>query len=417
MQSARDGAGPIHALLQQADIAIGGSRPWDIQLHRPGVLAEVLAGGSRVLGDAYVEGAWDCEALDEFFTRLILLGADRRYSHGGQGPRFWDRLVGAVLNLQSIQRSTRVARQHYDIPSAVYQAMLDPWLQYSCGYWEFAQSLEAAQDDKLRMICDKLDLSPGQRLLDIGCGWGGLAAFAARHYGVEVVGITLSSEQLVFAREHWQERRLRFELCDYRHLPTLELGRVDRVVSVGMYEHVGRRNGRGFFRCVSEALSDQGLALLQTIGSRGGSGFTDPWINAHVFPHGQLPSSVDLASAFEEHFLLQDWHNFGHDYDRTLMRWNANFAEAWPTLKAGIDADRLPCPVEQFPRFWRYYLLCCAAFFRSGQGQLWQLVLSPASASLNSRFPTYRSHRPHAAAGAPGTREHGESRQRVDHRR
>jgi cyclopropane-fatty-acyl-phospholipid synthase len=393
MEPAQDIPAAIQALLREADIALDGGRPWDIRLHRPGVMAAVMAQGSRILGEAYVRGDWDCEALDDLFTRLISVKADRLYGHGGPALRLWKRLVGSVLNLQSIERSTRVARQHYDIPTPIYVAMLDPWLQYSCGYWEFADSLEEAQEHKLHLICRKLQLRPGLKLLDIGCGWGGLAAFAARHYGVEVVGITLSAEQLRFARERWPENRIRFERCDYRHLPRLETGRFDRVVSVGMYEHVGRRNGTGFFRGVKEALKDEGLFLLHTIGYPTSGARTDPWIDAHIFPHGQLPSPVDLTLAFEDVFLLEDWHNFGADYDRTLVSWQARFAAAWPALQSVLRDAPLPCALDVFPRFWRYYLLSCAAFFRARQGQVWQLVLSPQGSRVSGHRSSYRSFR------------------------
>jgi cyclopropane-fatty-acyl-phospholipid synthase len=403
MERLPDIPAPIQHVLEAADVGLDGARPWDLQLHRPDVLAAVMSRGSLALGEAYVRGDWDCDALDQLFTRLISHGADRLHGHGGSARQLWGRLVAGLLNLQSVQLSTRVARQHYDIPTPVYRAMLDPWMQYSCGYWEFADTLEAAQEAKLRLICEKLELEPGHSVLDIGCGWGGLAAYAARHYGVRVVGITLSSEQLRFAREHWPQEGLRFELCDYRHLGRLGVGRFDRVVSVGMYEHVGRRNARAFFRCVADALSDTGLVLLHSIGYRCSGGLTDPWIEAHVFPHGELPSPAHLAWGFEHRFLLEDWQNFGEDYDRTLMRWHERFSAAWPQILHEIAGRPLPCSPEAFPRFWRYYLLCCAAFFRARQGQLWQLVLSPGLAGGLSPRPTYRSHRLQGAlAGLSG---------------
>lgn len=382
----------LHVLLWAADVQLGGARPWDLQCSDPAALHRlidaVVRRGSLGFGDAYVDGVWDCEALDQLFTRLLLVEADRRYAHAGRLHKALWRMRDQLFNLQSLRRSTTVARRHYDIHPAVYAAMLDPWRQYSCGYWERASDLAEAQEHKLRLICEKLKLRPGLRLLDIGCGWGGLAAYAARHYGVEVVGITLSSEQLRLARRHWGELPLRFELCDYRRLAQLDCAPFDRIVSVGMLEHVGPRNLRGFFNIVGQALSDQGLVLLHTIGYRCRSRHSDPWIDAHVFPHGRLPAPAELAAALEPGWLIQDWHNFGPDYDRTLVAWHANVEAAWPQLAPLIGE---PAAAERFQRFWRYYLLCCAGFFRSGQGQLWQLVLSKANLPAPAR--PYRSIR------------------------
>ncbi|MFO8239255.1 MAG: cyclopropane fatty acyl phospholipid synthase [Prochlorococcaceae cyanobacterium] len=390
----------VEAVFAAADIRVGGVRPWDVQVHDPACWQQVLSQGSLGLGDTYVAGQWDCGALDQFFTRLLLVQADDRLGQGHRWRLAWHLLRDRLFNLQSLGRSTRVARQHYDLHPEVFAAMLDPWRQYSCGYWERAGSLAEAQEHKLRLIAAKLQLEPGMRVLDIGCGWGGLSAYLARHHGVEVVGITLSAEQLEFAREHWTSLPLRFELCDYRQLDSLELPGVDRIVSVGMFEHVGPDNARGFFAVARQALRDDGLLLLHTIGYRLSTRRTDPWIDAHVFPHGRLLSPRDLASALEPHFLVEDWHNFGPDYDPTLMAWHRNVEQAWPGLEpliaeccGGLESAR------GFRRFWRYYLLCCAGFFRARQGQLWQLVLSPALAAADR--PAYRSVRPGSCALAP----------------
>jgi cyclopropane-fatty-acyl-phospholipid synthase len=321
---------------------------------------------------------------------LLLSQADRRLAQGGRLTTALWLLRDQLLNLQSPRRSTTVARHHYDIHPEVYAAMLDPWRQYSCAYWERATNLAEAQEHKLRLICEKLELRPGLRLLDIGCGWGGLAAYAARHYGVEVLGITLSTEQLSVARSHWGDLPLRFELCDYRHLNQLGDELFDRIVSVGMYEHVGPRNAHGFFAAVRRALRDEGLFLLHTIGYRCRSRRTDPWIDAHVFPHGRLPAPGELATALEGTWLIEDWHSFGPDYDRTLMAWHAKVEQAWPQLGPTLGE---PAAAQRFRRFWRYYLLCCAGFFRSRQGQLWQLVLSKANMSTLPPTRPYRSIR------------------------
>jgi len=377
----------LRPLLEAADVRIGGDRPWDLQLHDPGVWDEVLRRGSLGLGDAYVRGDWDCQALDELFTRLLLAGADTTAARLTRATTLRLGLLERLLNLQSPRRAREAVRHHYDIHPEVYRAMLDPWRNYSCGYWEHAQTLQEAQEDKLRLIAEKLQLQPGQRLLDIGCGWGGLAAFLADHYDVQVVGITLSTEQLAAARTLWPGRPLRFELCDYRQLASLGEAPFDRVVSVGMYEHVGPRNGPTFFQAVDEALAADGLVLLHTIGDRQRqrAASHDAWINAHVFPNGRLPAPGELADAFCERFVIEDWHPFGLDYDRTLMAWQANVEQAWPELEASLTARDGEEAAAEFQRFWRYYLLSCAGFFRSRQGQLWQLVLSKTPQGLGSQ--------------------------------
>jgi cyclopropane-fatty-acyl-phospholipid synthase len=255
--------------------------------------------------------------------------------------------------------------------------MLDPTMSYSCGFWQDARALEQAQLAKLDLICRKLELEPWQRLLDIGCGWGGLAAHAARHYGVEVVGVTVSREQQVLAQQRCAGLPVRIELADYRNLK----GCYDRVVSVGMFEHVGPKNYRRYFDTVARLMNEEGLFLLHTIGSMTPSTANDPWTEKYIFPNGRIPGAKDLIGALDERFIVEDWHNFGPDYDRTLMAWWANFDAAWPALRDhGYD--------ERFYRMWKYYLHGCAGYFRSRRGQLWQIVLAK-----RARRGTYRSIR------------------------
>jgi cyclopropane-fatty-acyl-phospholipid synthase len=229
---------------------------------------------------------------------------------------------------------------------------------------------------KLDLICRKLQLRPGEKLLEIGCGWGGLARHAAQHYGVEVVGITVSREQQSLARERCAGLPVDIRLMDYRDLE----GKFDKLVSVGMFEHVGPKNYPAYFDAAFRLMEDDGLFLLHTIGIDETSSTTDPWIDKYIFPNGKLPSAAEIAAALDGRFLIEDWHNFGQDYDRTLMAWWERFDAAWPNLEARYG--------QRFYRMWKYYLLCCAGFFRSRQGQLWQLVLSK-----RGRREVYRSVR------------------------
>jgi len=339
----------IRALTDRADVGFQGERPWDLQVHNPRLYGDLLNRGSLALGEGYVNGDWDCGALDVLFTRLLSQPACRQVAMGSQ-PLV--RLLGQAqqlaerwVNWQSRSRAHMVGQHHYDIDDRVYGAMLDSRRLYSCGYWQDAADLETAQLHKLQRICQKLELSPGQRLLDIGCGWGGLAVHAARHHGVEVVGITVSAQQASYCRDHCSELPIEVLLCDYRSDLVKQQGRFDRVVSVGMLEHVGRRNDRAYFEVINAQLAVDGLALIQTIGSHDTNRALDPWINTYIFPNGRLPSAQQLCHGFEPWFLLEDWENFGPDYDITLLAWWRNFERAWPQLMDELG--------DQFFRVWK----------------------------------------------------------------
>jgi len=361
----------LRALFDQVDIQLQGHRPWDPQVHDPSLYGDLLRRGSLALGEGYVRGAWDCNDLDGFFTRLL----SRDISDASHGLDALARLRQTIvalreqwINRQTKRRAFQVGRRHYDIDPRVYAAMLDHRRIYSCGYWRHAKTLEEAQEHKLRLICEKLELGPGQRLLDIGCGWGGLASYAAREYGASVTGITVSKQQYHYCRESLSDLPVEIRCCDYRTLSCERQKPYDRIVSVGMLEHVGRNNDRTYFRMASRLLDNEGLFLLQTIGTATTNWGIDPWIDTYIFPNGRLPSASQLTKGFEGAFLLQDWENFGLDYDKTLMAWWRNFEASWPMLSGDIDPS--------FYRLWKYYLLSCAGLFRSRQGQLWQLVLN-----------------------------------------
>lgn len=366
----------LHDLAAEAGVCFNGNRPWDIQVFHPSVYRRILMQGSLGFGETFVEGLWTSQRLDETISRLLSRDVEQRVNRRPRLRWLSALLKNILFNRQSRRRAFQVGEQHYDIGNDVYTAMLDPTMSYSCGYWARADNLQQAQRAKLDLICRKLNLRPGIRLLDVGCGWGGLARHAAEHYGVTVDGITVSREQLNLARERCRGLPVRLELMDYRDLK----GCYDRVVSVGMFEHVGPKNYAAYFETINRVLDDQGIFLLHTIGEHADSIATDPWIDKYIFPNGKIPSPQRLATAFQMHFVLEDWHNFGGDYDRTLMAWWKRFDAAWPSLKARYDVH--------FYRMWKYYLHSCAGFFRSRQGQLWQLVLTK-----RKRPATYRSLR------------------------
>lgn len=353
--------GLMQTLLSSAGIKINGDRPWDLRLHGPGVAERAFSTGNLGLGETYMDGAWDADALDEFFYRLLRSRVEKQV----QPLRLvFHALRSRLINLQNVKRAWQVGEAHYDLGNDFYAAMLDPRMTYTCGYWAKANTLAEAQEAKLDLICRKLGLQPGMRVLDIGCGWGSFMGYAAEHYGVECVGVTISREQAAWASERYAGLPLEFRLQDYRELNEP----FDRIASVGMFEHVGRKNHRIFMEVVHRCLADDGLFLLHTIGKNTRSGNPDPWIDRYIFPNGDLPAAGQIADAADGLFVIEDLHNFGADYDRTLMAWYANFERAWPQFVGQLD--------ERFRRMWRYYLLSCAGAFRARHIQLWQWVLS-----------------------------------------
>jgi cyclopropane-fatty-acyl-phospholipid synthase len=362
-------------LLAKADVHVNGNRPWDIQVHDARTANRVLAQGSLGLGESYMEGWWDCESLDEFFCRILRARLDERVSP----TLVLQSLRARLLNLQSARRAWQVGRAHYDLGNDFFAAMLDSRMTYTCGYWAGAANLEDAQAAKLDLICRKLGLRPGMHLLDIGCGWGSLMKFAARRYGVSCVGLTISGAQAAYV-EHTRNR-LPIKVClsDYRAFNRDGRMIFDRIASVGMFEHVGNKNSRVFFEMADRSLNDDGLFLLHTIGKNRRGTRTDPWIDRYIFPNGELPALGEIADSSEGRFVVEDLHNFGADYDRTLMAWHARFDAAWPRF-AGQHGER-------FRRMWRYYLLACAGTFRARTTQLWQVVLSPTGVPNGYRRP------------------------------
>ncbi len=352
-------------LLESAGIAVGGTDASSIQVHDERMWELVFADRELALGETYMDGWWDADAPDEVITRILT--ADLREAIR-PSPKLMAAMARAKLqNRQTVGRARRNAQHHYDIGNDLYERMLDERMVYSCAYWAdqpdpVSNDLAAAQVAKLDLICRKLHLEPGMRLLDIGCGWGGLSRFAAERYGVSVVGISPAVNQVARAREVCAGLDVEIREQDYRQLT----GNFDRVVSVGMMEHVGAKNLAAFFRQCGDLLAPDGMMLHHTIGSLVTKDHTDPWIDKYIFPGGLLPSMGQISDAFEPSWVIEDVHNFGPDYDRTLMCWLANVDAAWGDL---------PAYDERFRRMWRYYLCLSAAGFRARRLQLWQLVI------------------------------------------
>ncbi len=348
--------------LERAGITVNGPEPWDPQVRNPQIFARILIHGTLGAGEGYVDGDWDCASLDEFVSRLLASRADERWEW--PSALSLHTLFAHVANLQSRARARRNVTAHYDIGDELYAAMLGPAMTYSCGYWRDAGTLEEAQNAKHELVCRKLSLRPGMRVLDIGCGWGGFAKHAAERYGAHVVGVTLSPAQAAYATKRCADLPVEIRLLDYRDIR----GVFDRIVSIGMFEHVGPKNYREFFASVQGNLASDGLFLLHSIGGLRSVATLDPWMARYIFPNAVLPSATQIQRATEGLFVLEDWHNFGAYYDKTLMAWHANFVSAWPSFRHSYG--------DRFARMWRYYLLTCAGSFRARRNQLWQVVFS-----------------------------------------
>jgi cyclopropane-fatty-acyl-phospholipid synthase len=363
----------LSALLEGSGVTLNGDAPWDPQVYHPDFCSRLLRHGSLGLGESYMDAWWECDSIDELACRLLQHGLGERARP--PSDRLMYRLQAGLINLQSKARAYMVGEAHYDLGNDLFERMLDPTMCYSCGYWKEAESLHQAQLAKLELACRKLDLRPGMHVLDIGCGWGSFAEYAARHHGVSVTGITISREQAALARERCAGLPVEIALMDYRDLE----GSFDRIVSIGMFEHVGHRNYFLYFQTVNRLLAKGGLLLLHTIGSNTSEVCVDPWIDRYIFPNGMLPSARQVAEASEGQLLLEDWHNFGPDYDRTLMAWRDNFDSHWQELEERYS--------ERTRRMFRYYLSVCAGAFRARDLQLWQIVFS------NDRRPRYDAPR------------------------
>lgn len=359
----------VTQLLSTAGIHINGDQPWDIQVHDKRLYRRILKEPSLGIGEGYMENWWDCEKIDVFFYRLL------RDLHHQDIYKIWTFLrfvfINAISNQQSSKKSHDVADQHYNLGNDLFEVMLGDSMAYTCAYWKDAETLDKAQFDKYDLVCKKLELKPGEELLELGCGFGGFAKFAAENYGVNVTAINISEKQVDFAKSFCADYSVKIIQSDYRDVGAYNSSgkKFDKIASIGLCEHVGPKNYTSFVQLAREQLKEDGLFLLHTIGKNKSTIYADPWVQRYIFPHGSIPGLVQLVKALEGVFVVEDLQNFGAYYDRTLMRWCENFESGWSELKVHYD--------ERFYRMWRYYLLSCAGAFRARDMQLWQFVLSP----------------------------------------
>ena len=351
----------ITALLERAGVIVDGPNPWDLQIHDQRLWNRILLRGTLGLGEAYMDGWWDCEDLAEFFNRAT--GAKVKEQFRVTPNLIWQHVKARLLNMQTLGRARRVARIHYNETDA-YMATLDSRMTGSCAYWNGANTLDAAQEAKLDLVCRKIGLKAGDRVLDIGCGWGAFMGYAAEKYGARCVGVTVSADQAAYGAQRYKHLPVEFQVKDYREFS----GKVDHIVSMGMFEHVGYKNFRTYFEVARRAIKDDGLFMLQTIGSPDSIKLIDPWFEKYIFPGGVLPSIAQIGAAIENLFVVVDVHNIGPHYDKTLMAWFHKFDATWPKPRDESE--------KRFYRMWKYYLLSSAGSFRSRAIHVWQFVLA-----------------------------------------
>jgi cyclopropane-fatty-acyl-phospholipid synthase len=361
----------VSDLLGKAGVRINGNNPWDIQVNDDRFYSRAMR-GSLGFGESYMDGDWDVDQLDELFRRIIRTGI----AGGGlvRFNRIWLDLKSRLVNLQSRAGSKATAETHYDLDHQLYELFLGPYNQYTCCFFNEATTLEEAEVEKLEMLCDKLQLSAEDRVLDVGCGWGGFAKYAAETRGCHVTGVSISTEQIDYAREYTRGLPVDIIEADYRDLPGMfPNGHFEKVLICGMIEHVGYKNYRSIMEVLREVMNDQGTFLLHTIGNSQDTTICDPWLEKYIFRNSMLPSIAQLAHAFEDIFVVQDWENYGHYYAPTLAAWQQKFEHNWGQIKA-IEAPR---PFnERFRRMFNYYFLSCKAGFETEYINLWQIVLT-----------------------------------------
>lgn len=352
----------VQKLFEIAGITCNGNKPYDVVVHNENFYDRVLKEKALGLGESYMDKWWDCHALDEFFNKI--LRAHLADQVKGNWKQTWHLMKSRIFNLQLGRRAFQVGKQHYDIGNDLYRAMLDKRMVYTCAYWKNTDNLDDAQEAKLDLVCRKINLKPEMKVLDLGCGFGSFAKFAAEKYGASVTGVTVSQKQCELGREMCRGLPVDIRLEDYRNVS----GKFDRVISIGILEHIGHKNYRTYMEKVNSTLKDDGIAFIHTIGSNISNFTCNPWTTKYIFPNSMLPSIAQIGKAMEGLFVMEDWHNFGEDYDKTLMAWYNNFEARWPQLSQQYD--------ERFYRMFQFYLLSCAGAFRSRENQLWQIVMT-----------------------------------------
>lgn len=376
----------LNEIFNYADIKINGDNPHDIIVNHSRFYDKVMSNGSLGLGESYMDGDWDCKSLDKLFDNITTYNLRE---HAKEKCSVVDFVINKISSNGKLKESEKLMKQHYDIGNDLYTSMLGgnpienqnhAFMQYTCGYREITENknefnLRDAQIKKLELICKKAYLKSGMKILELGSGFGGFANYSSTNYGVEITAYNISKKQIEFSREWNKNLPVNIINKDYR----LAEGEFDRIISIGFAEHA---NLKELMKTAYKCLSRDGLFIIHTIGKLKPIRRTDPWINKYIFPGGNLHSISQLSEAAEGLFTILDIHNFGQDYDPTLMAWNENFQSSWPEIEKNYEHK----VNGKFKRMWEYYLLSCAGAFRVSEenpkavkNQLFQIILSKES--------------------------------------
>lgn len=364
----------IHVITEDDNEGDIDMRDGDIICNDKTMFLDIINTGNLGAGESYMYGKWCC--YNDRLDILVYKIQNKNIQNQVTKPKSWPIWLWGIstylFNYQTRSKAYDVENIHYNIGNELYQNMLGPSMAYTCAYYKNGNTdLDQAQYDKFQLICDKILLDDNDNVLDIGCGFGTLAKYMVEHKKCQVTGINISREQLRFAyniqdtiKDNDIKSRLLYVDRDYRDIK----GRYNKIVSIGLCEHVGYKNYRSFFEKVYQCLEDDGIFLLHTIGSNESVTCTDAWSDKYIFPGGMLPSIKQIGEAMEGLFILEDLQNFGPDYDKTLQAWYKNYKDAICNNRIVKD--------DIFNRMWEYYLLSSAGSFRARKMQLWQFVFT-----------------------------------------
>jgi len=351
----------IIRIFKISNIRIGN----DIIIHDKSTYRNIITKGSLGLGESYMKKKWDSPHLDILIAKLIKAGIHKNNFLGAL-TKFILWVKSVIFNLQDRKNSPLLSETHYNTGNHLFKSFLDPNMIYSCAYFKNTNDLAQAQLKKIKIVGNKLDLQPGEKVLDIGCGWGGTARILSEMFDVEVTGVSDSSEMIKYANEYNACERVKFICADYRVIK----GKFNKIYNVGFLEAVGPKNFRSFMEQVNDMLLDNGIFLIHTIGGQYSTNKGDPWLDKYIFPHGVIPSKKQIDKAVKNIFEIRDFEAFGRYYETTLEHWRNNLNRNWSAIKDQFDKP------EIFKRMMDYYLSSCTAAFHTGMLDLWQYVFT-----------------------------------------
>ena len=355
-------------LKKHCNITINGNNPQDIIVTNNKFYNMALTNGELGVSESYMYGYW---YSNDLYSTIYQLCSNYK------SISYYDFNINDVLsilsrkifNQQTISRALVDVQSHYDIGNDLYTRMLDKNMQYTCGFWQDTNDLDTAQLQKMKIIGQKLNLKPGDTLLDIGCGWGYLINYLSKEYNVKGLGITLSEEQLSYAKNEFKNNEnVDYKLMDYRNIP--KNMKFNKIVSFGMLEHVGVKNYNDYFNIVYDHLENNGLALIHTIGRQSNitnAQATSDFIDKYIFPGSYIPCWEELSPIVSRKFFIHDWHNFGQYYNKTLLAWHKIINSKW---------NEIPNYNEEFKKMWNFYLISSAVSFELCHLKLWQILIS-----------------------------------------